>query len=131
MGCVCKHIALLSITPIQIEMEHTRVLKDPKAILPVAFVSFKGRWGAAVAAQTQQTKNPTTWLTQWAPEPSDVYWPNLSIPFVQITIRRLVMAILVFFLLFFFMIPITFVQSLANMDKLSNTFHFLRPILKL
>jgi hypothetical protein len=114
----------------QIEMERSRVLKDPKTILPVAFVSFKGRWGAAVAAQTQQTKNPTIWLTEWAPEPSDVYWPNLSIPFVQITVRRLVMAILMFFLLFFFMIPITFVQSLANVDKLSNKFHFLRPILK-
>ena len=115
----------------QIEAERIRVLKDPKAVLPVAFVSFRGRWGAAVAAQTQQTRNPTIWLTQWAPEPGDVYWPNLSIPFVEITIRRHVMAIALFFLVFFFIIPITFVQSLANMDNLSDTIYFLRPVLKL
>lgn len=103
-------------------------MDDPKAILPVAFVSFKGRWGAAVAAQTQQTKNPTVWLTEWAPEPSDVYWPNLAIPFVELTVRRLLMTIAIFFLVFFFMIPIAFVQSLADLQALSDRFHFLRPI---
>lgn len=114
----------------EIAVERTRVLEDPKALLPVAFVSFKGRWGAAVAAQTQQTKNPTVWLTDWAPEPNDVYWPNLAIPFVELTIRRLLMTIALFFLVFFFMIPISFVQTLANLNALANTFHFLRPILR-
>lgn len=112
----------------EINKEHERVMDDPKAILPVAFVSFKGRWGAAVAAQTQQTKNPTVWLTEWAPEPSDVYWPNLAIPFVELTVRRLLMTIAIFFLVFFFMIPIVFVQSLADLQSLSDRFHFLRPI---
>ncbi|KHG01781.1 putative membrane C2G11.09 [Gossypium arboreum] len=50
-------------------LERQKVLKDTKSILPVAFVSFKSRWGAAVCAQTQQSKNPTLWLTNWAPEP--------------------------------------------------------------
>jgi hypothetical protein len=104
-------------------------LEDPKTLLPVAFVSFKGRWGAAVAAQTQQTKNPTIWLTEWAPEPRDVYWRNLSIPFVEITIRKLVVAIVFFFLLLFFMIPIGFVNSLANLQGLSKTFPILNPLL--
>lgn len=113
----------------EINMERTRVLEDPKALLPVAFVFFKGRWGAAVAAQTQQTKNPTTWLTEWAPEPCDVYWRNLAIPFVEITIRKLVIAIALSFLVFFFMIPITFVQSLANLNGLSRTFPFLKALL--
>ncbi|MCO5582898.1 hypothetical protein L7F22_036800 [Adiantum nelumboides] len=112
----------------QINTEQTKVLEDPKALLPVAFVSFKGRWGAAVAAQTQQTKNPTVWLTEWAPEPRDVYWRNLSIPFVELTIRKLVMAVAFFFLLFFFMIPITFVQSLANLNGLSQKISFLKPV---
>ncbi|KAI5076553.1 hypothetical protein GOP47_0008618 [Adiantum capillus-veneris] len=112
----------------QIKTERKKVLDDPKALLPVAFVSFKGRWGAAVAAQTQQTKNPTVWLTEWAPEPRDVYWRNLSIPVVELTIRKLVMAVAFFFLLFFFMIPITFVQSLANLKGLSEKISFLKPI---
>lgn len=115
----------------EIDEERKRVLEDPKSLLPVAFVSFKGRWGAAVAAQTQQTKNPTVWLTGWAPEPRDVYWRNLSIPFVEITIRKLVMAVAFTLLLFFFIIPITFVQSLANLDGLSEKFPFLIPVLKL
>eukprot|EP00250_Pteridium_aquilinum_P020870 c24973_g1_i1 orf=201-2528(+) len=115
----------------EILKEREHVMDDPKAVLPVAFVSFKGRWGAAVAAQTQQTKNPTVWLTGWAPEPSDVYWPNLAIPFVELTIRQLFMRIALFFLVFFFMIPISFVQSLANLDNISQTVHFLRPIVAL
>ncbi|KAF9618612.1 hypothetical protein IFM89_002307 [Coptis chinensis] len=59
--------------------------------MPAAFVSFRTRWAAAVCAQTQQSSNPTLWLTDWAPEPRDVYWSNLAIPFVEITIRRLIM----------------------------------------
>ncbi|KAJ6308410.1 hypothetical protein OIU76_018068 [Salix suchowensis] len=54
-------------------LERQKILKDSKSILPVSFVSFNSRWGAAVCAQTQQSKNPTLWLTNWAPEP----------PFVQ------------------------------------------------
>ncbi|KAH7388064.1 hypothetical protein KP509_16G055700 [Ceratopteris richardii] len=112
----------------EILKERERVMDDPKAVLPVAFVSFKGRWGAAVAAQTQQTKNPTIWLTEWAPEPSDVYWPNLAIPFVELTIRKLLMRIVLFFLVFFFIIPVTFVQSLASLDQISEKLPFLKPI---
>ncbi|THU62612.1 hypothetical protein C4D60_Mb01t06940 [Musa balbisiana] len=69
--------------------ERERIISDPNAIMPAAFVSFKTRWGAAVCAQTQQSSNPTLWLTDWAPEPRDVYWPNLAIPFVELTIRRI------------------------------------------
>ncbi|KAL6620820.1 hypothetical protein ACP70R_035959 [Stipagrostis hirtigluma subsp. patula] len=49
--------------------ERKKVMKDPKSVVPAAFVSFRSRWGAAVCAQTQQTSNPTIWLTEWAPEP--------------------------------------------------------------
>ncbi|KAL9246971.1 hypothetical protein vseg_020448 [Gypsophila vaccaria] len=114
-----------------LNMERQRVLKDPKSIIPAAFVSFSSRWGAAVCAQTQQSKNPTLWLTSWAPEPRDVYWRNLAIPFVSITIRKFVIGITVFLLVFFYMIPITFVQSLANLDALERVAPFLRPVIEL
>ncbi|KAK8269518.1 hypothetical protein V6Z12_D11G134700 [Gossypium hirsutum] len=65
-----------------------KVLSDPKAIVKAAFVSFKSRWAAAVCAQTQLSHNPTIWLTEWAPEPRDVYWRNLAIPYFDLTIRR-------------------------------------------
>ncbi|PKA53010.1 DNA-directed RNA polymerase III subunit RPC2 [Apostasia shenzhenica] len=115
----------------RIASEHQRILKEPKAILPVAFVTFDSRWGAAVCAQTQQSKNPTQWLTEWAPEPCDVYWKNLAIPFVSLSIRRLLISISVFALVFFYMIPITFVQSLANLEGLEKVAPFLRRVIEL
>ncbi|GLU18150.1 hypothetical protein SLE2022_344650 [Rubroshorea leprosula] len=114
----------------EIDDERARVQKDPKSIMPAAFVSFKTRWGAAVCAQTQQSRNPTLWLTEWAPEPRDVYWENLAIPYVQITIRRLIMGVAFFFLTFFFMIPITLVQSLATIDGIENAAPFLKPVIE-
>ncbi|KAG2376432.1 CSC1-like protein [Vigna angularis] len=112
-------------------LERQKIIKDPKAILPVAFLSFNSRWGASVCAQTQQSKNPTLWLTDWAPEPRDVYWRNLAIPFVSLSIRRLVISLSVFALVFFYMIPIAFVQSLANLDGLEKVAPFLRPVIEL
>ncbi|KAK6917782.1 CSC1/OSCA1-like, N-terminal transmembrane domain [Dillenia turbinata] len=115
----------------EIAEEREMVTNDSKYIMPVAFVSFKTRWGAAVCAQTQQSRNPTIWLTEWAPEPCDVYWQNLAIPYVSLTVRRLIIAVAFFFLTFFFMIPIAFVQSLANIEGIENSAPFLKPIIEL
>ncbi|KAA8521212.1 hypothetical protein F0562_011881 [Nyssa sinensis] len=111
--------------------ERQRILKDPKSIMSAAFVSFNSRWGAAVCAQTQQSKNPTLWLTNWAPEPRDIYWKNLAISFVSLSIRKLLISLLVFALVFFYMIPIAFVQSLANLEGLERVAPFLRPLTEL
>lgn len=105
-------------------------MSDPKSIMPAAFVSFKTRWGAAVCAQTQQSKDPTQWITGWAAEPRDVYWPNLAVPYVQLTVKRLMMAVSFFFLTFFFMIPIAMVQSLANIEGIEKRAPFLKPVIE-
>lgn len=115
----------------QMASERQKILKDSKSILPVSFVSFNSRWGAAVCAQTQQSKNPTLWLTNWAPEPRDIYWRNLAIPFVSLTVRKLIISLSVFALVFFYMIPIAFVQSLANLEGLEKVAPFLRPVIEL
>ncbi|KAK4710037.1 hypothetical protein R3W88_004550 [Solanum pinnatisectum] len=113
----------------EIAEERERVKNDPKSIMPVAFVSFKTRWGAAICAQTQQSRNPTLWLTDWAPEPRDVYWKNLAIPYVYLTVRRLIIGVAFFFLTFFFMIPITFVQTLASIEGIRKRAPFLKVII--
>lgn len=113
----------------EIALERDKVTNDPKSIMPAAFVSFKSRWGAAVCAQTQQTRNPTIWLTEWAPEPRDVYWPNLAIPYVSLSVRRLIIAVAFFFLTFFFMIPIAFVQTLASLDGIQKAAPWLKPLI--
>ncbi|WRX09222.1 CSC1/OSCA1-like [Theobroma cacao] len=110
--------------------ERERVINDPKAVVPAAFVSFKSRWAAAVCAQTQLCRNPTIWLTEWAPEPRDVYWNNLAIPYFELSIRRLLMAVALFFLIFFSMIPIAFVQSLANIEGIEKVLPFLKPLIE-
>ncbi|XP_020272404.1 CSC1-like protein At3g21620 isoform X2 [Asparagus officinalis] len=110
--------------------ECERIKNTPKSIMPAAFVSFRTRWGAAICAQTQQTRDPTMWLTDRAPEPRDIYWNNLAIPFVSLTVRRLIVAVAFFFLTFFFMIPILFVQSLANIEGIEKALPFLKKVLE-
>ncbi|KAL8142733.1 hypothetical protein V2J09_015765 [Rumex salicifolius] len=115
----------------EVTMEKETIVENPRSIMPAAFVSFRSRWGAAVCAQTQQTRNPTIWLTDGAPEPRDVYWNNLAIPYVSLTLRRLIISVVFFFLTFFFMIPIVFVQSLANIEGIEKALPFLKPIIEL
>ncbi|KAL0324146.1 UNVERIFIED_CONTAM: CSC1-like protein [Sesamum calycinum] len=110
---------------------------------PTGKRGFLGLWGERVDSidyykeqitdfdkKTQQSKNPTLWLTSWAPEPRDVYWKNLAIPFVSLSIRKLVISLSVFALVFFYMIPIAFVQSLANLEGLEKVAPFLRPLIE-
>ncbi|XP_031260076.1 calcium permeable stress-gated cation channel 1-like [Pistacia vera] len=115
----------------KIDEERKGVVNDPQSIMPAAFVSFKTRWGAAVCAQTQQTRNPTEWLPEWAPEPRDVYWKNLAIPYVSLRIRRLIIGVAFFFLTLFFMIPIAFVQSLASIEGIAKAAPFLKPVVEI
>ncbi|KAK7304689.1 hypothetical protein VNO77_42575 [Canavalia gladiata] len=122
------HITEIDKLSKEIDVERENVTNDPKSIMPAAFVSFKTRWAAAVCAQTQQTRNPTLWLTEWAPEPRDVYWKNLPIPYVSLTIRRLIIGVAFFFLTFFFMIPIAFVQTLASLDGIQKAAPWLKPL---
>lgn len=105
-------------------------MSDPTAIMPAAFVSFKSRWGAAVCAQTQQSSNPTIWLSEWAPEPRDVYWENLAIPYVELAVKKLLMGVATFFLTFFFMIPIAVVQSMASIEGIEKVAPFLKPLIE-
>ncbi|KAL8522900.1 hypothetical protein ACS0TY_013019 [Phlomoides rotata] len=112
------------------KVEKERIMYNPNAIVPSAFVSFKSRWGAAVCAQTQQTSNPMVWQTEWAPEPRDVYWDNLVIQQSQFAVKKLMVAASMFLLTFFFMIPIAFVQSLASIDGMQKVLVFLKPLIR-
>ncbi|KAK9274985.1 hypothetical protein L1049_022242 [Liquidambar formosana] len=50
--------------------------------------------------------------------------------FVSLSIRKLIISLLVFALVFFYMIPIAFVQSLANLEGLERVAPFLRPVIE-
>ncbi|KAM7476806.1 hypothetical protein LguiB_024049 [Lonicera macranthoides] len=90
--------------------------------LPVAFVTFRTRWGAALAAQSQQHSNPLLWITEMAPEPRDVLWRNLSIPYKRLPLYKIGVFGAASLLTIFFAIPVTAVQGIAKFDKLKKWF---------
>ncbi|XP_050251360.1 CSC1-like protein RXW8 isoform X2 [Quercus robur] len=95
-----------------------------------AFVFFKTRYAALVAAQVLQFSNPMLWVTNLAPEPHDVYWSNLCIPYKQLWIRKIGTLVATIAFMFVFLIPVTLVQGLTQLDQLQQTFPFLRGLLK-
>lgn len=94
-----------------------------------AFVSFKSRYGAAVALHLQQSTNPTHWVTEQAPEPHDVYWPFFSSSFLRRWISKLVVILACILLTVLFLIPVVVVQGLTNLNQLEVWFPFLTSIL--
>ncbi|CAJ1947043.1 unnamed protein product [Sphenostylis stenocarpa] len=54
-----------------------------------AFVTFKTRFGAAIALRIQESVNPTEWVTEKVPEPHDVYWAFFTVSFLRRWISKL------------------------------------------
>ncbi|KAJ8762466.1 hypothetical protein K2173_007905 [Erythroxylum novogranatense] len=97
---------------------------------PSAFVFFKTRYAAVVATRMLQTPNPMLWVTEMAPERQDVLWESLSIPFRQIWLRKIATILASTVFMFIFLVPVTFVQGLTQLDKLSRMFPFFKGMLK-
>ncbi|KAK4796389.1 hypothetical protein SAY86_028715 [Trapa natans] len=98
--------------------------------IPAAFVFFKTRYAADIAAKVLLSANPMLWVTNYAPEPHDVYWSNLSIPFGQLWLRKITSLLAAVVFMFLFLIPVTFVQGLTQLDQLQYSLPFLKGILK-
>lgn len=88
--------------------------------LPSAFVTVRTRWGAAVTAQTQQSVNPTQWVTQWAPEPRDIDWPNMEIPYNQFFTRQIVSTVLAIALTCLYYPIVAAIRLLGNLDTVKK-----------
>ncbi|XP_062202210.1 CSC1-like protein RXW8 [Phragmites australis] len=95
-----------------------------------AFVFFKTRYAALVASEILQTSNPMKWVTNLAPEPDDVYWSNLWLPYKQLWIRRIATLLGSIVFMFLFLIPVTFIQGLSQLEQLQQKLPFLKGILK-
>ncbi|EES02054.1 CSC1-like protein At3g54510 isoform X1 [Sorghum bicolor] len=90
--------------------------------VPVAFVSFKSRLDAAQAAEMQQLVNPLSLVTTYAPEPADIIWKNLSIPFWRMGMYKIGVFVAAFLLTVFFTIPVTAVQGIVQFEKIKRWF---------
>ncbi|CAN6477405.1 unnamed protein product [Victoria cruziana] len=127
---VNKHKKKLEKVEENVRLEHSDVLTRGKTI-PAAFVSFRSRYGAAAANQIQQLPNPTAWTTEQAPEPRDVYWPFLLTTYLQWWIFKLVDLVAYIGLTVLFIVPVVFVQGLANLEELELFFPFLTGLLNI
>ncbi|KAL8045327.1 hypothetical protein ABFX02_08G106200 [Erythranthe guttata] len=95
-----------------------------------ALVFFRTRYAALVASEALQSPNPMSWVTDSAPEPCDIFWSNLSVPYRLLWIRRIAVIVASIFFVIFFLIPVVFTQSLVHLDKLTKIFPFLKDIIK-
>ncbi|KAK1625819.1 hypothetical protein QYE76_000416 [Lolium multiflorum] len=95
-----------------------------------AFVFFKTRYGALVASDLLQTSNPMEWVTDLAPEPNDMYWSNIWLPYKQLWIRRIAMLLGSIVFMILFVLPVTFIQGLSQLDQLHQKLPFLNGVLK-
>ncbi|XP_057979343.1 CSC1-like protein HYP1 isoform X3 [Malania oleifera] len=111
-----------------VRMEQTSVAGEE---VPAAFVSFKSRFGAAVALHIQQGVNPTEWVTEQAPEPQEVHWPFFSASFIKRWICKLVVFVACAILTILFLIPVVLVQGLTHLEQLEIWFPFLRGVLRI
>lgn len=93
-----------------------------------AFVAFYSVREAVLAAQVQHTEDPFAWRVQPAPPPEDVFWPNLGrLGFFQLRTAQSASAAAVWGIVLFWMVPVTFVQSLATLSHLARLLPFLEP----
>lgn len=98
---------------------------------PGAIVFFKTRYAAIVASQVLQSSNPMLWVTNLAPEPRDVYWSNLWVPYRQIWLRKIATLAASVAFMFVFIVPVAFVQSMMQLDQLKEMFPNLKGALKM
>jgi len=85
-----------------------------------AIVVFATRRATADASQTNYARFQQSWKTSRAAEPDAVNWPSLAIKGATVDLRKLVSFILIMLLTFFWVVPVTFLQGLANLEKLTE-----------
>ncbi|GAA0152779.1 hypothetical protein LIER_11174 [Lithospermum erythrorhizon] len=96
-----------------------------------AFVFFRSRYAALVASQSFQSSHPMAWVTDPAPEPRDVYWANLCVPYQILWFRKIFIFVGSIALVIFYLAPVVVVQSLVRYDRLQelqNIFPFLKGL---
>eukprot|EP00743_Colponemidia_sp_Colp-15_P004399 GILK01004744.1.p1 GENE.GILK01004744.1~~GILK01004744.1.p1 ORF type:complete len:735 (-),score=131.07 GILK01004744.1:171-2375(-) len=98
-------------------VEKKEVTKD---MTSVAFVTFTDTKTPRLVGQVVLSETTGQMLSGPAPDPADVYWGNLHITGRAFEIRSLIVACAVIFLVFFWSIPVTFLQAIANLPALSK-----------
>ena len=97
-----------------------------------AFVTFTDSNTAKLAVNHNYDNNDTNLCkTSIASVPECVEWKSIGLTFASRTIRKTLVAISTFFLIFFWMIPVVFASSLCNLTTLTSILPFLSPLLNI
>mmetsp|Transcript_26412 Transcript_26412/g.29409 ORF Transcript_26412/g.29409 Transcript_26412/m.29409 type:complete len:1139 (-) Transcript_26412:815-4231(-) len=83
---------------------------------PTAFVTCKS---ISEATKLSQSTVNEQWLVEHAPEPRDIIWDNLTGTTISRFFRGLIVFIISFLIVFFYSVPIIFVQGFANLETLA------------
>ena len=69
------------------------------------------------------------WVTDLAPEPNDVYWSNIWLPYKQLWIRRIATLVGSIVFMMLFLAPVAFIQGLTELEQLQQKLPFLNGLL--
>ncbi|XP_032233382.2 CSC1-like protein ERD4 [Nematostella vectensis] len=108
---------------LQVQLEEE--MNKKHCILPCAFVVFKSLKAANIAAQCLWDNVSMKVNVEPAPDVKAVIWGNLSIGFLNRQLRTVLVWLFLFFLVFFWTIPTSFVSSLIALDNLRKLVPFL------
>ena len=89
------------------------------------FITFDSVMAYQSALRVDASTVPFEWQCKPAPELRDVYWPSLSLTATQRVTGNIIALCLLWALVLLWLIPVTFIQSLANLSTLPGKVHFL------
>ncbi|EDQ89060.1 uncharacterized protein MONBRDRAFT_25629 [Monosiga brevicollis MX1] len=102
--------------------ERRKEYLNQRKFLPAGFVVFDSLRSATLAAQSLATANYEVYTTTQAPEANDVIWKNIGMSRSKRSFRHLLVVIATIALIFFYIIPITFVAGLTTIENLETIF---------
>ena len=98
----------------------------------VGFVTFESPESAIIASQINIASKPFVCMTRLAPEPRDLYWPNLSSktadPHMKL-LRTVVVYVCMFFMVFFNTLAVSAIASLIDLESLGRIIPGLKDVI--
>ena len=109
---------------VEIEQQRAKALHPSTS----GFVSFKTALVCNTAVRVEHNPRPFLYSAKQAPLVHDVYWKALQLTRKQKLLRSILVNSLIAFTIFFLTVPVAFIQSLSNLDKLATYIQPLQPI---
>ncbi|KAI9314931.1 hypothetical protein BX666DRAFT_2020032 [Dichotomocladium elegans] len=96
----------------------------------VGFVTFEHSVSACIASQVLIDSTPFRLRAELAPEPRNVLWENITMHGRERLIRKAVIFAILIFLVFFWILPISYFSALTSERSLQNYFPWLMDLAK-